>query len=156
VLALLGDTHMPRGSRRLPEACVALLRRTSLIVHTGDFTAASVLEELRLLGPPVSAVHGNMDEWPLREVLPARLVVEADGLRVGVVHDAGPAPGRHERLRSWFPGCGLIVYGHSHMPEVAAVGDGWVVNPGSPTERRRAREHTMAVVRDGVPELIGL
>jgi putative phosphoesterase len=158
VIALLGDTHMPRGRRRLPDACLALLREASLVVHTGDFTAASVLEELQTLGPPVAAVHGNMDEWPLREILPRRLVVEAEGLRIGVVHDAGqgPAVARHARLGSWFPGCGLVVYGHSHQPEVAAVEGGWVVNPGSPTERRRAPAHTLAVVRDGVPELVEL
>jgi predicted phosphodiesterase len=72
------------------------------------------------------------------------------------VHDAGPAPGRAERLLDRFPDCGLIVYGHTHRPEVTRVGDSWVVNPGSPTERRRALCHTMAVVRAGRPELVRL
>ena len=153
MLALVGDTHLPRGSRRLPDACVELRREASLVLHLGDFTAASVLEELRELGP-VEAVYGNMDEWALREALPERLVVEAEGLRIGLVHDPGPASGRHERLRGLFPDCVLVAYGHTHLPEATLVDGVWFVNPGSPTERRRAPAHTMAVVRDGMPELV--
>jgi hypothetical protein len=111
-------------------------------VHAGDFVALSVLEELQALGP-VAAVHGNMDEAALREVLPAERVVEAAGVRIAIVHDAGPRHGRAERLVARFPECGAIVFGHSHLPE-AAVHDGvWILNPGSPTERRRAPTHTM-------------
>jgi putative phosphoesterase len=153
VLALVGDTHLPRGSRRLPDGCVALLREASLVLHLGDFTAPSVLEDLRALAP-VEAVHGNMDEWPLREALPERRIVEAEGLRIGLVHDPGRAAGRHERLRRLFPDCGLVAYGHTHLPEAALVDGVWFVNPGSPTERRRAPAHTIAVVRGGVPELV--
>jgi putative phosphoesterase len=121
----------------------------------GDFTAAEVLAELRAFGP-LAAVCGNMDEPALMAALPERLVAEAEGLRIGLVHDAGPRRGRHERLRAAFPDCDLIVYGHSHEPEVALTGATWIVNPGSPTERRRARAHTMAVVEAGVPRLVEL
>jgi uncharacterized protein len=114
-----------------------------------------VLEELQKLGP-VAAVHGNMDDSPLLEELPERLVVEEGGLRIGLVHDAGPAIGRHDRLRESFPGCQVIAYGHTHMPEVTWSEDVWIVNPGSPTERRRAPGHTMVVIRDGRPALIDL
>lgn len=144
---------MPRGSRRLPAACAAILREASVILHVGDFTAASVLEELRTF-TPVEAVHGNMDEPLLRRMLPDRLVTEAEGLRIGLVHDGGPAAGRHERLAATFPECDMVAYGHSHLPEVARAGETWIVNPGSPTERRRARGHTLVVVRGGVPELV--
>jgi predicted phosphodiesterase len=72
------------------------------------------------------------------------------------VHDAGPAAGRSERLRVAFPGCDLVVYGHSHLPEISRSAGTWIVNPGSPTERRRAPSHTMAVVRGGVPDLVPL
>ena len=132
-----------------------LLQRASVIVHTGDLTAATVLEELAALAP-VEAVHGNMDALELRGLLPERRVVEAEGLRVGVVHDAGPSAGRHERLAGWFPDCDLLAYGHTHLPEVARHDEAWIVNPGSPTERRRAPGHTMAVVRDGAPVLVHL
>jgi putative phosphoesterase len=134
---------------------VELLRLASVIVHTGDLTAATVLDELAALAP-VEAVHGNMDALELRGLLPERRVVEAEGLRVGLVHDAGPSAGRHERLAGWFPDCDLLAYGHTHLPEVARRGEAWIVNPGSPTERRRAPGHTMAVVRDGEPELVRL
>ena len=144
---------MPRGSRRLPEACLAVLGESALVVHVGDFTAPSVLAELEAIAP-VAAVHGNVDEWPLRESLPERRVAEAEGLRLGLVHDPGPAAGRHDRLRAWFPDCDVVVYGHTHAPEVAAHAGAWIVNPGSPTERRRAPVRTMAVVRDGVPALV--
>jgi putative phosphoesterase len=132
-----------------------LLREASVIVHTGDLTAPKVLDELSSLAR-VEAVHGNMDGAALRARLPERRIVEAEGLLVGVVHDAGSAPGRHERLADWFPGCDIVAYGHTHVPEIARHGGLWIVNPGSPTERRRAPGHTMAVVRDGEPLLVRL
>jgi uncharacterized protein len=132
-----------------------LLERAELILHTGDVTAATVLEELEELAP-VAAVHGNMDEPALREALPGRLVVEAEGLRIGLVHDARGAAGRHARLATAFPGCDAIAYGHTHIPEVARVGETWILNPGSPTERRRAPEHTMIVLEGGEPQLVSL
>jgi len=146
---------MPRGARRLPEDCRRILGESSLIVHAGDFTAVQVLDDLVAIAP-VTAVHGNMDDAALRERLPARAVVEGEGRRIGVVHDGGPTTGRYERLAGWFPDCDLIVYGHSHLPEVARHGGTWIVNPGSPTERRRAPGHTLAVIRHGVPGLVNL
>ena len=146
---------MPRGARALPWRCLKLLELADAIVHTGDFTAAEILEDLRVFAP-VTAVHGNMDDPALRAALPERATAEVEGLRVGVVHDGGPAPGRHERLREAFHDCDLIAYGHSHMPEVARAGSVWIVNPGSPTERRRAPEHTMIVVEGGEPRLVAL
>jgi putative phosphoesterase len=113
----------------------------------------AALEELRGLGR-VEAVHGNMDEPALREALPARLVVESEALRIGVVHSGGPRAGREARLHGWFPDCDLVAYGHSHQPEVVSYEGCWIVNPGSPTERRRAPAHTMAVVENGVPRLV--
>jgi putative phosphoesterase len=160
IVAVIADTHMPRGGRRLPDACVERLRSADLILHAGDVVAASVLEELEALGPPVEAVHGNMDEPALREHLPATRVVDVEGLRVGMTHDAGPRAGREERLAARFPGCAAVVYGHTHEPQVARSAETWILNPGSPTERRRAPSHTMLVlgVTDGEirPELVPL
>ena len=101
-------------------------------------------------------MHGNVDEWTLREALPDRRVAETEGNRIGLVHDSGPARGRHARLRAWFPDCDVIAYGHTHLPEVAEHEGAWIVNAGSPTERRRSPTHTIAVVRDGVPALVVL
>jgi uncharacterized protein len=109
--------------------------------------AFSVLEELRGFAR-VEAVYGNMDEPALRESLPEQLVVEVAGARIGVVHIPGPAAGREARLLTRFPGCDAIVYGHTHIPQVARAGpDGvWILNPGSPTERRRGPVHSMLVL----------
>jgi hypothetical protein len=111
------------------------------------------LDELEAFAP-VAAVHGNMDEPALRAALPGRRVVDSDGLVIGLVHDAGGAASRHEHLQALFPGCDVIVYGHTHLPEVSRVGETWILNPGSPTERRRAPEHTMIVLESGKPTLV--
>jgi putative phosphoesterase len=151
IVAVISDTHLPRGTRRIPEACLERLRTADAILHAGDVTAASVLDELETLGPPVHAVHGNMDDSALRDRLPATLVVDLGGLRIGMTHDAGPRAGREERLVRRFPGCAAVVYGHTHEPQAARVGETWILNPGSPTERRRSPSHTMLVleVEDG-------
>jgi uncharacterized protein len=134
---------------------VRILETAGAVVHTGDFTAASVLADLGRFGP-VTAVQGNMDDGELRVSLPVRTTVELEGIRIGLIHDGGPAVGRHERLRELFPCCDVIAYGHSHMPEIWRDGSGWIVNPGSPTERRRAPEHTMIAIRDGEPQLLSV
>jgi putative phosphoesterase len=95
----------------------------------------------------VEAVHGNMDEKPLRRALPRDRVVEVGEARIGMVHDAGPRTGRAARLAKRFPGCDAVVYGHTHMPQAARVDSTWLLNPGSPTERRRAPAHSMLVLR---------
>ena len=99
-------------------------------------------------------MHGNADEARLRERLPARLELEHDGLRLALVHSGGEREGRHRRLRRWFPEADLVAYGHSHQPEIEQTEGCWIVNPGSPTERRRAAAHTMVVVERGIPRLL--
>jgi len=143
-IAAISDTHMPRGARALPAACVERLRDADLILHAGDVVAASFLDELRALGPPVEAVCGNMDEPALTASLPRVRVVDAAGVRIGMVHIAGPRAGREERLRGEFPGCAAVIYGHTHVPQVERVSGVWIVNPGSPTERRSSPHRAMA------------
>lgn len=102
----------------------------------------AVYEELARLAP-VDGVVGNMDEAELRAIVPPKLVVEYDGVRIGMVHNAGPALRRAERLVEKFPGCQAVVYGHTHVPEATRYGEIWILNPGSPTERRSAPHHAM-------------
>jgi putative phosphoesterase len=153
VLAIISDTHLPRGRRALPAACVERLRAADLVVHAGDIAAAAVLEELEALGPPVAAVHGNADDAELHRRLPAERVVEAGGARIAVLHDAGPAAGRLARLQRRFACCDAAVFGHSHIPlhERDPATGFQIFNPGSPTDRRREPRHTMglASVDDG-------
>jgi putative phosphoesterase len=146
VIALISDTHMPKGKRALPPQCVEEIRAADAVIHAGDFFAASVLAELRELSPVVLAVHGNVDEAQLRRELPESLEVEVGGYTVAVVHDAGPSKGRLRRMRARFPKADAVIFGHSHLP-LHEEEDGFqIFNPGSPTERRRAPRHSMGVL----------
>ena len=125
-----------------------------LILHAGDLSVAAVLEELEALGPPVVAVHGNVDSADLRERLPEARMVDAAGARIALVHDAGPARGRLHRMRLRFPDADAVVFGHSHIPLHESADGFQIFNPGSPTDRRRQPRHTMgrARVTDGSVE----
>ena len=145
-LAIVSDTHLPKGARRIPEACLERLRAADAILHAGDLIEVSVLRELEGLGPPVHAIAGNVDEPGVRALLPATRIVDAGGARIGMIHDAGPAAGRLERMRRRFPDIDAVVFGHSHLPLLESAPDGFAIfNPGSPTERRRAPRHTMGI-----------
>jgi len=131
----------------MPDACVETMRASDLILHAGDFTYPEVLDDLVAIGPPVVAVHGNVDTDELRQRLPEARVLDADGATIAMVHDAGPAAGRLERMRARFPGADAVVFGHSHIP-LHEERDGFqIFNPGSPTDRRRQKHHTMGVAR---------
>jgi putative phosphoesterase len=149
MIAVIADTHMPKGKRELPADCVARIREASALIHAGDFSAASVLAELRGLCPVVLGVHGNVDDAELRRELPEALEVEVGGPTVAVVHDAGPSKGRLGRMRARFPGADAVVFGHSHLP-LHEEEDGFqIFNPGSPTERRRAPRPSMGLLHPG-------
>jgi putative phosphoesterase len=144
-IAIIADTHMPRGARRLPEQCVVRLKAADLILHAGDLMRLPVLRELERYGPLV-AVHGNADDAEVRAALPAGASVDAGGATIGLIHDAGPARRRIERLRRRFPEADAVVFGHSHSPMHNRAPEGFqIFNPGSPTERRRAPHHTMGI-----------
>jgi uncharacterized protein len=144
-IAVISDTHLPRGSRRLPEECVRRLEAADLIVHAGDLMRIAVLRELESYGPVV-AVHGNVDDEEVRHALPAVASFEVGEVTVGLVHDAGPGKGRLARLRRRFPDADAVVFGHSHIPLLERAPDGFqIFNPGSPTERRRAPARTMGL-----------
>jgi putative phosphoesterase len=148
LIALIADTHLPRGRRQLPDGCVELLRRSDLIVHAGDWSALEVVEQVRAIGPPVTGVHGNVDSEAVRAELPEHVLLNVDGARLAVVHDAGPRRARLARLRRRFPEADAVVFGHSHVPLHERAEDGFqIFNPGSPTERRRAPSHTMGLAR---------
>jgi putative phosphoesterase len=153
LLAIISDTHLPRGSRTLPAACVQRLRAADLILHAGDLATAGVLADLRALGPPVEAVYGNVDDYEVRALLPSTRLVEAGPARIAMIHDAGPAGGRLARLRERFAAAGVdaVVFGHSHIPlhERDPATGFQIFNPGSPTDRRRQPTHTMGQARIG-------
>jgi uncharacterized protein len=142
----LADTHAPRRWKSCPPPVAEQLRGADLILHAGDVCTAAVLDELSGYAP-LLAVLGNNDgpdvaDWGAPETLQADL----DGLQVAMLHDSGAAPGRLRRLRRQFPDAGLVVFGHSHIP-LDESGDGLrILNPGSPTDRRRQPRGTLAVL----------
>jgi hypothetical protein len=149
VVAVISDTHMPRGGRRLPDPFVERIEAADLLVHAGDFMTVEVLRELERIGPPLAGVHGNVDSAELRRLLPTERVVAVERARIALIHDAGPSAGRLERMRRRFgDGADAVVFGHSHLPLHERADDGFqIFNPGSPTERRRAPTHTMGLAR---------
>ena len=148
---VLSDTHSPRRWKGCPPALLPELGRADVILHAGDVCTPDVLD-LLATHAPVHAVMGNNDvpevaEWGA----PETLEVELEGVRIGMVHDSGQKQGRTGRLRRQFPGADLVVFGHSHIP-LDETGDGVrILNPGSPTDRRRQPAGTYAVLdlRDG-------
>jgi putative phosphoesterase len=146
MIAVISDTHMPKGERALPPQCVERIREAEALIHAGDFSATSVLSDLDALCPVVLAVHGNVDDAELRRRLPESLEVEIGGRTVAVVHDPGPAKGRLARMRARFPDADAVVFGHSHLPLHEQEDDFQIFNPGSPTERRRAPRRSMGLL----------
>jgi uncharacterized protein len=151
LLAVISDTHLPRGARALPEGCVERLRSADLVLHAGDLVTAEVLADLRALGRPVAAVHGNVDDDEVRRLLPSARMVAVAGARIAMVHDGGATAGRLARLQRRFPDADAVIFGHSHIPlhqRDRATGF-QIFNPGSPTDRRRQPTHTMGLARIG-------
>lgn len=117
-----------------------------MIIHGGDFTSLAFWEQLNALGPPVAGVYGNMDEPEVQELLPKERVIRVEQAFIGMVHIPGPRAGREARLRSKFPDCDAVIYGHTHVPDLTQDGRVWILNPGSPTEKRKSPGHAMLVL----------
>jgi uncharacterized protein len=149
-LLVLADTHVRDGSARdLPVSVWELAASVDAILHAGDMLGHDLLTRLSDAAPTY-AVLGNND-YALHGTVPARRIVELDGVRIGMVHDSGPRAGRAPRLRSWFPDCAVVVFGHSHEPcAEVGVDDQLLFNPGSPLDRRLQPHHTI-----GLMELAG-
>ena len=142
----LSDTHITRtGRRRLPETARTELAGADVVIHAGDVVHPEVLDDIGRFAP-VHAVLGNNDTELVGVLAPSLLLV-LDGVRIGVVHDAGPRAGREARLDRRFPDADLVVFGHSHIPWNAAGRAGqWLLNPGSPTDKRSQPHPTLGVV----------
>ena len=147
MVAVLSDTHITGIARDLPPAAWELLAGADAVLHAGDVVTEHLLDDLAAVAPTY-AVRGNNDRR-LPESIPERLEVDLGGVRIAMVHDAGSAKGRRARLRRWFPRARVAVYGHSHIPFVEDDGDLLMLNPGSPTDRRRMPTFTMAVLELG-------
>ena len=142
---ILADTHIPRRARTLPEGLVAYLERADLVLHAGDLIGPSVLEELSAYNAPAHAVRGNVDMPGLD--LPEALQLDLGGARIAMIHDSGRKEGRRERVGKRFPEARVVVFGHSHIPFLEDENGLLLLNPGSPTDKRRQPEHTFALLR---------
>lgn len=137
-LLLLADTHLPRRARDLPAQVWAAVDDADVVVHAGDWVDVAALDALEARAARLVAVYGNNDGPALRERLPLVVRAELAGLRLAAVHETGPARGREERMAAQFPDTDVLVFGHSHIPwDTVARGGLRLLNPGSPTDRRR-------------------
>ncbi|NKQ54120.1 metallophosphoesterase [Amycolatopsis sp. K13G38] len=142
-LLIIADTHLPKRARALPEEVWRAAEAADLVVHAGDWVNVALLDELEARARRLIGVYGNNDGPELRARLPEVAHADVDGLRLSVVHETGPAKGREKRCAAAFPDTDVLVFGHSHIPwDSTAEGGLRLLNPGSPTDRRRQPECT--------------
>ena len=151
-LLLLSDTHLPQRAKALPAPLLDALPEADVVVHAGDWVDTDTLDLLERRSRRLIGVYGNNDGPDLRARLPEIAYADLGGLRFGVVHETGPAQGREARCAARFPDLDVLVFGHSHIPwDSTAPGGLRLLNPGSPTDRRRQphRTYLTAVVDAG-------
>lgn len=137
-LVITSDTHLPARARDLPAQLWAAVAAADVVVHAGDWVSVDALDALQARAARLVGVYGNNDGPALRTRLPEVAKVELDGLRMAVVHETGPVTGRERRCAARFPDTDVLVFGHSHIPwDTVAPGGLRLLNPGSPTDRRR-------------------
>jgi putative phosphoesterase len=137
-LLLITDTHVPARARDLPAPVWEALAEADVVVHAGDWTDVTLLDALERRSKRLVGVWGNNDGAELRERLPEVARVELDGLRLAVVHETGGTAGREARCARAYPDVDVLVFGHSHIPWDTTTATGLrLLNPGSPTDRRR-------------------
>lgn len=154
-VAVLSDTHAPRFWKGCPSGVAHHLETAELILHAGDVCTPDVLDQLSQFAP-VRVVLGNNDGPEIASWgAPETLEFEIEGLPVAMIHDSGPKNGRLQRMRRRFPGAGLIIFGHSHIPLEQSDNGFRILNPGSPTDRRRQPRGTMALLDVHETQLVG-
>jgi uncharacterized protein len=139
---VIADTHIPRRAKALPEGLAPYLECADLVLHAGDLMDPALLEELAAY-ELVEAVRGNLDP----EDMPVTREFVFGGVRIDMVHDSGARRGRRACLRRRFPDARVVVFGHSHIPFLENEDGLMLLNPGSPTDRRRQPRHTFALLR---------
>jgi putative phosphoesterase len=147
-ILLLADTHVPKRARDLPLQVWNEVDGSDVVVHAGDWVDVALLDALEVRAQRLIGVYGNNDGPPLRARLPEVAHATIDGLRVTVVHETGQAKGREARCQAAYgPDADLLVFGHSHIPWDTTTESGLrLLNPGSPTDRRRQPVATYSIV----------
>ena len=144
LVVVLADTHIPRRAKTLPEELLPYLEQADLVLHAGDLMALGLLDTLAAYAP-VKAVRGNLD--PPDDRLPVTLEFEFGGVSVAMIHDSGPRKGRRNRMRRRFPEARVVIFGHSHILWLDDEAGLLLLNPGSPTDKRRQPDYTFALLR---------
>ena len=149
-LLLISDTHLPKRARVLPAEVWDEVERADAVIHAGDWVDFALVDELSSRAQQLVGVWGNNDGADIRRVLPEIAHVEFDGIRIAVIHETGPATKREERMDAQFTRSDVLVFGHSHIPWDTTTPRGLrLLNPGSPTDRRRQSACTYMVVTTG-------
>jgi putative phosphoesterase len=152
-LLLISDTHVPKRAKELPARLWQEIDEADVVVHAGDWVEVSLLDAIESRARRLIGVAGNNDGPELWARLPEVVTAELAGVRFAVVHETGAAGGREARCAAKFPDADVLVFGHSHIPWDTVADTGLrLLNPGSPTDRRRQPHHTYmtAEVRNGV------
>ena len=137
-LLLLADTHVPKRARDLPEQMWSAIEDADVVFHAGDWVEAALLDEFERRSKRLLGVFGNNDGPELRRRLPETATATLDGVRFAMVHETGQAKGRETRCEALYPDADVLVFGHSHIPwDTVSPGGLRLLNPGSPTDRRR-------------------
>lgn len=142
-LLIISDTHLPKRARDLPPQVWAQVERADVVVHAGDWCVPEAFDALEARAARVVGVYGNNDGPELRARLPEVARATLGGVRFAVVHETGQAAGREKRCAARFADADVLVFGHSHIPWDTRADTGLrLLNPGSPTDRRRQPHHT--------------
>ena len=153
-LVITSDTHVPARARDLPPALWREIDAADVVLHAGDWVDVALLDAIERRARRLVAVRGNNDHGPLRDRLPEVARVAIEGLRFAVVHETGSAKGREVRCVARFPDTDVLVFGHSHIPwDTTAPGGLRLLNPGSPTDRRRQPHGTFVTAVADAGEL---
>lgn len=158
-IVLISDTHIPHRARDLPATVWEQVEAADVVIHAGDWVAVDLLDRLEERSALLVGCWGNNDGAELRERLPERAEVTLAGVRFTVVHETGSSQGRDARMGKAYPDTDVLVFGHSHIPWDTTAASGLrLLNPGSPTDRRRQPFHTYmtAVVEDGALSAVTL
>ncbi|TMM42581.1 MAG: metallophosphoesterase [Actinobacteria bacterium] len=151
-LLVISDTHVPARARDLPAELWRAVDAADLVIHAGDWVDVALLDTLSARSAALLGVYGNNDGPALRARLPEVARLSVQGVRLAVVHETGPAARREERCAARYPGVDVLVFGHSHIPWDSVAANGMrLLNPGSPTDRRRqpAGTYLTAAIDDG-------
>ncbi len=137
-LVVTSDTHLPTRAKALPDRLWEAVDAADVVVHAGDWCDLATLDALQARARRLVAVWGNNDPQPLRDRLPEVAYAALGGVRFAVVHETGGKPGRERRCAAAYPDVDVLVFGHSHIPWDSTASTGLrLLNPGSPTDRRR-------------------